>query len=88
MRDRHILRPWKGDTYMNKLKTRRIAINIDEKLLARIDEYAEFMGVTRTAAISFLCGNQLFQNDTVNAISGAVDVINKQDKKSKPKSKS
>lgn len=72
---------------MNKLKTRRIAINIDEKLLARIDEYAEYMGVTRTAAISFLCGNQLFQNDTVNAISGAVDVINKQDKKSKPKSK-
>ena len=57
---------------------------MDEKLLARIDAYAEYMGVTRTAAISFLCGNQLFQNDTVNAISGAVDVINKQDNKCKP----
>lgn len=67
---------------------KRICLNLDEKLLARIDDYAEYMGVTRTAAISFLCGNQLFQNETVNAISGAVDLINKQDKKSKPKSKS
>ena len=66
---------------------KRVNLNMDEKLLERIDAYAEYMGVTRTAAISFLCGNQLFQNDTVNAISGAVDVINKQDKKSKPKSK-
>lgn len=67
---------------------KRVNLNMDEKLLERIDAYAEYMGVTRTAAISFLCGNQLFQNDTVNAISGAVDVINKQDKKSKPKFKS
>lgn len=67
---------------------KRVNLNMDEKLLERIDAYAEYMGVTRTAAISFLCGNQLFQNDTVNAISDAVDVINKQDKKSKPKSKS
>lgn len=66
---------------------KRVNLNMDEKLLERIDAYAEYMGVTRTAAISFLCGNQLFQNETVNAISGAVDVINKQDKKSKPKSK-
>lgn len=66
---------------------KRVNLNMDEKLLERIDAYAEYMGVTRTAAISFLCGNQLFQNDTVNAISGAVNVINKQDKKSKPKSK-
>lgn len=72
---------------MEKMQTTRICINIDKKLLARIDDYARYMGVTRTSAISFLCGNQLFQNDTVNAISGAVDVINKQDKKSKPKSK-
>ena len=57
---------------------KRVNLNMDEKLLERIDAYAEYMGVTRTAAISFLCGNQLFQNDTVNAISGAVDVINKQ----------
>lgn len=67
---------------------KRVNLNMDEKLLERIDAYAEYMGVTRTAAISFLCGNQLFQNDTVNAISGAVDMINKQDKKNKPKSKS
>ena len=70
------------------MATNRVNLNTDEKLLARIDEYAEYMGVTRTAAISFLCGNQLFQNDTVNAISGAVDVINNQDKESKPNSKS
>lgn len=60
------------------MSVKRININVDEKLLARIDQYAEFMGVTRTAAISFLCANQLFQNDTVNAISGAVNVINNQ----------
>lgn len=70
------------------MATKRVNLNMDERLLARVDEYAEYMGVTRTAAISFLCGNQLFQNDTVNAISGAVDVINNQDKESKPKSKS
>lgn len=66
------------------MATRRIAINLDEKLLARIDHYAEYMGVTRTAAISFLCGNQLFQNETVKAMSGAVDMLNKQADQEKP----
>lgn len=66
------------------MSVKRININVDEKLLARIDQYAEFMGVTRTAAISFLCANQLFQNDTVNAISGAVNVINNQFDQEKP----
>lgn len=66
------------------MSVKRININVDEKLLARIDQYAEFMGVTRTAAISFLCANQLFQNDTVNAISGAVNVINNQSNQEKP----
>lgn len=66
------------------MSVKRININVDEKLLARIDQYAEFMGVTRTAAISFLCANQLFQNDTVNAISGAVNVINNQSDQKKP----
>nr|CRY94641.1 hypothetical protein [uncultured prokaryote] len=66
------------------MSVKRININVDEKLLARIDQYAEFMGVTRTAAISFLCANQLFQNDTVNAISGAVNVINNQSDQEKP----
>lgn len=66
------------------MSTRRIAINLDEKLIARIDAYAESMGVTRTAAISFLCGNQLFQNETVKAMSGAVDVINNQADQKKP----
>lgn len=66
------------------MATRRIAINLDEKLLARIDHYAEYMGVTRTAAISFLCGNQLFQNETVKAMSGAVDMLNKQSDHEKP----
>ena len=66
------------------MSVKRININVDEKLLARIDQYAEFMDVTRTAAISFLCANQLFQNDTVNAISGAVNVINNQSDQEKP----
>lgn len=66
------------------MSVKRININVDEKLLARIDQYAEFMGVTRTAAISFLCANQLFQNETVNAISGAVNVINNQSDQEKP----
>lgn len=61
------------------MATKRIAINLDEKLLSRIDAYAKYMGVTRTAAISFLCGNQLFQNETVKAISGAVDIIQQND---------
>lgn len=60
------------------MSVKRITINVDEHLLSRIDSYAESMGVTRTAAISFLCANQLLQNETVNAISGAIDVINKQ----------
>ena len=66
------------------MSVKRININVDEKLLARIDQYAAIMGVTRTAAISFLCANQLFQNDTVNAISGAVNVINNQSDQEKP----
>lgn len=66
------------------MAVKRICLNLDEKLLSRIDDYAEYMGVTRTAAISFLCGNQLFQNETVKAMSGAVDVINKQADQEKP----
>lgn len=66
------------------MAVKRICLNLDEKLLSRIDDYAEYMGVTRTAAISFLCGNQLFQNETVKAMSGAVDVINKQADQKKP----
>lgn len=66
------------------MAVKRICLNLDEKLLSRIDDYAEYMGVTRTAAISFLCGNQLFQNETVKAMSGAVDVINKQTDQEKP----
>lgn len=57
---------------------KRINVNIDEKLLAKIDKYAEIMGVNRTSAICFLCSSQLLQNEAVSAISGAVDVINKQ----------
>lgn len=39
-----------GDTAMLK----RININLDEKLLLKIDAYAENIGVNRTAAIIFL----------------------------------
>lgn len=71
-----VSRKRKEDAYM---AVKRITVNVDENLLARIDSYAEFVGVTRTAAISFLCANQLFQNDAVKAMSEAVDVIHKQD---------
>lgn len=60
------------------MATQRINLNIDERLLAKIDAYANAMGVNRTAAICFLCSSQLLQNEAVSAISSAVDVINKQ----------
>lgn len=62
------------------MAVRKINLNMDEQLLERIDAYAKYMGVSRTAAISFLCGNQLYQADAIKALSGAVEVLEKEEK--------
>ena len=63
------------------MATQRINLNIDERLLAKIDAYANAMGVNRTAAICFLCSTQLMQSEALTILSGAVDVLNKQEDK-------
>lgn len=63
------------------MATQRINLNMDERLLAKIDAYANAMGVNRTAAICFLCSSQLMQGEAIAVLSGAVDAINKQEDK-------
>lgn len=44
---------------MKKRDLTRITINVPTQLLKEIDRYAEKTGLTRTTAISFLCGMYL-----------------------------
>lgn len=39
--------------------TKRLICNVDEQLLARVDEYAQRLHITRTAAVSVLLSRGL-----------------------------
>ena len=58
---------------------KRVNINFDEDLLSKIDAYAKTMGVSRSAAICFLCANQLLQNQTITTLGDVINVINDKD---------
>lgn len=44
---------------LKEMKTLRLNFYMKEELVKSIDEYADSLGLTRSAAISVLCANQL-----------------------------
>ena len=60
---------------------KRINLNLDEELLSQLDDYANQMHITRSAAISVLL-SQLFQGQkTMKTMGDLVSIYNDEKKK-------
>ena len=56
---------------------KRISMNFNEELLAKIDKYAQEMNITRTSAVAVIC-NMYFQSiDTKDTLKNALEVLEK-----------
>lgn len=51
---------------------KKLCVSIDEKLLVRIDNYAESRGITRSAALSVLASEQLDQKKAIDTFTDMV----------------
>ena len=47
---------------------KKLIVNVDEKLLQKLDEYAEARHVNRTSAVSFLLTEALEQKQAMNTM--------------------
>ena len=47
---------------------KKLIVNVDEKLLQKLDEYAEAYHVNRTSAVSFLLTEALEQKQAMNTM--------------------
>lgn len=56
----------------------RVNLNLDEMLLERIDKYAKKLGISRTAAVSVLCGECLEQKEAMVTLGKMVDIVGKE----------
>ena len=48
---------------------KRICLNLEERLLAKVDDYADEVGLNRTGAISAILGNFFRENQTLAVMS-------------------
>jgi metal-responsive CopG/Arc/MetJ family transcriptional regulator len=56
---------------------KRISMNFNEELLAKIDKYAKDMNITRTSAVAVIC-NMYFQGlETKDTLKSAIEAIEK-----------
>lgn len=46
----------------------RLNVNLEDKMMARIDEYAKAMNITRTSAITVLCSQALDYQQVINSL--------------------
>lgn len=51
----------------------KLVCNLDEKLLSQVDEYANFLHITRTAAVSVLLSRALQAEKLTDSISAMMD---------------
>ena len=58
--------------------TIRVNLNLDDMLLERIDKYSKKLGISRTAAVSVLCGEMLEQKEAMVTLREMVDIVNKE----------
>lgn len=56
---------------------KRINLNMSDELIEKIDAYAKELGINRTSAISVLCATQLKQNETIDVIRKASEIVDK-----------
>ena len=51
----------------------RLNVNLEDKMMDRIDEYAKEMNITRTAAITVLCSQALDYQQVINSLPRLID---------------
>ena len=61
---------------LKDMKTLRLNFYMKEELVKSIDEYADSLGLTRSAAISVLCANQLQAINAMKNIGNVNDTMN------------
>ena len=61
---------------LKDMKTLRLNLYMKEELVKSIDEYADSLGLTRSAAISVLCANQLQAINAMKNIGNVNDTMN------------
>lgn len=54
----------------------RLQINVDSELLKQVDNYAEMLHITRTAAVSVLLSRALQSEKLTDAFVGLMDAYN------------
>lgn len=54
---------------------KRINLNMNEDLVARIDSYAELMGISRSAAMNVLISTQLQQQEALGTFKTMVQMV-------------
>lgn len=58
---------------------RKLIVNMDEDLIAKIDEYAAKLHINRTAAFSVIASQFIDQQNTMNAMQQLIEMTQKQD---------
>lgn len=61
---------------------KKLVCNIDERLLAKVDEYADHLHINRTSAISVLISTALEQRQAMQTLNSLVQVYNEESQKS------
>ena len=63
---------------------RRLNFDISTKIADRVDEYAESLGISRSAAIAVIISRYFEQIDAIHATQQACNVIQSNEKKDMP----
>lgn len=53
----------------------RLNVNLEDKMMARIDEYAKAMNITRTSAITVLCSQALDYQQVINSLPRLIEKL-------------
>ena len=60
---------------------KKLIVNVDEKLLQKLDEYAEAHHVNRTSAVSFLLTEALEQKQAMNTMQELLEIYQSEQNK-------
>lgn len=53
----------------------RLNVNLEDKMMDRIDEYAKEMNITRTSAITVLCSQALDYQRVINSLPSLIEKL-------------
>lgn len=62
------------------MSVKRINLNLDSDLLAKIDSFAEELHINRTACISVILSQYFTSKETLNTMNKMIDIYDKENK--------